>query len=352
MGMQSLTKILSLIALLTIAAAALDPESDRVDAIVPESEKNIASDGLLATGTSSRLATGMYTVPAGEHMMGDGSLMKNSDMNPVLLTTVPAGDHVMPNGSIMKNSDMPSLLATDHVMKDGTIMKNSDMEPADAFRGLDSLVGLVQTTGVTCTSCSEVPCGWCQEGCTGESCTVDHNSKWDKGSDNADAKWKKKPATSKNWCQNKNKGSHPPGCNNQATNAPTTEAPAVKEDAPACVYGDTVSAMKPGRTTPSGGTISGLAPCSTGKVTVKWDGGATTNALSDTEIVSSKCSVQCTDSHADCDNWTSVNNNGQAQDCQATFSMNGETFILGDKCCKSCSNSQPTKMTQAYCPNI
>merc|ERR1712086_1231344 len=140
MGMQSLTKILSLIALLTIAAAALDPESDRVDAIVPESEKNIASDGLLATG--------MSTVPAGEHMMGDGSLMKNSDMNPVLLTTVPAGDHVMPNGSIMKNSDMPSLLATDHVMKDGTIMKNSDMEPADAFRGLDSLVGLVQTTGV------------------------------------------------------------------------------------------------------------------------------------------------------------------------------------------------------------
>merc|ERR1711865_153242 len=48
---------------------------------------------------------------AGEHRMGDGSLMQDSDM-PSLLATVPADAHVMRDGSIMKNIEMPSLLAT------------------------------------------------------------------------------------------------------------------------------------------------------------------------------------------------------------------------------------------------
>jgi len=51
---------------------------------------------------------------AGEHRMGDGSLMQDSDM-PSLLATVPADAHVMRDGSIMKNIEMPSLLLADQV---------------------------------------------------------------------------------------------------------------------------------------------------------------------------------------------------------------------------------------------
>ena len=47
-------------------------------------------------------------------MMGDGSLMKDSDM-PMLLAAVPADAHVMRDGSIMKNIAMPSLFATDQL---------------------------------------------------------------------------------------------------------------------------------------------------------------------------------------------------------------------------------------------
>ena len=64
-----------------------------------------------ATATAARVsALELLASSAGEHMMGDGSIMKDSDM-PILLAAVPADTHVMRDGSIIKNIDMPSLLA-------------------------------------------------------------------------------------------------------------------------------------------------------------------------------------------------------------------------------------------------
>merc|ERR1712195_198821 len=70
----------------------------------------------------------------------------------------------------------------------------------------------------SCSSCDQVPCGFCQDGCPGSDCTADYSMD-------------KPGSTSRNWCANINAGLVPPQCRSEpATPTPTptptpTDAP-------------------------------------------------------------------------------------------------------------------------------
>merc|ERR1712195_470530 len=69
-----------------------------------------------------------------------------------------------------------------------------------------------------CASCEQVPCGHCQEGCSGSECTAGYPMD-------------KPDSTSRNWCANNNAGIVPPQCRPEASTPTPTPTPTAT-DAP------------------------------------------------------------------------------------------------------------------------
>ena len=107
-------------------------------------------------------------------------------------------------------NESPSVSADQEKIENVDARTNA-VVPED-YLELSQMAARVGTEPQPCTSCDLVPCGWCQEGCEGSSCT--HESPIDKPG-----------ATSRNGCARNNAGQIPPSCRTEASTEAQTDAP-------------------------------------------------------------------------------------------------------------------------------
>merc|ERR1712166_1439694 len=130
----------------------------------------------------------------------------------VLLTHSAAAS---PLSEVVTNAvnDSPSVAADQEKIENVDARTNDKPALTDAvvpedYLELSQMAARVGTEPQPCASCEQVPCGHCQEGCSGSECTAGYPMD-------------KPDSTSRNWCANNNAGQIPPQCRPEPATAAT-----------------------------------------------------------------------------------------------------------------------------------
>merc|ERR1712166_1454789 len=141
----------------------------------------------------------------------------------VLLTHSAAAS---PLSEVVTNAvnDSPSVAADQEKIENVDARTNDKPALTDAvvpedYLELSQMAARVGTEPQPCASCEQVPCGHCQEGCSGSDCTAEYPMV------------DKPDSTSRNWCANNNAGIVPPQCRPEASTPTPTPTPTAT-DAP------------------------------------------------------------------------------------------------------------------------
>merc|ERR1712166_577757 len=110
-------------------------------------------------------------------------------------------------------NDSPSVAADQEKIENVDARTNDKPALSDAvvpedYLELSQMAARVGTEPQPCASCDQVPCGHCQEGCSGSACSPVHSMD-------------KHGSTSRNWCANNNAGQIPPQCRPEPATAAT-----------------------------------------------------------------------------------------------------------------------------------
>merc|ERR1712166_1683066 len=110
-------------------------------------------------------------------------------------------------------NDSPSVAADQEKIENVDARTNDKPALSDAvvpedYLELSQMAARVGTEPQPCASCDQVPCGHCQEGCSGSDCTPLYSMD-------------KPDSLSRNWCANNNAGLVPPQCRPEAATAAT-----------------------------------------------------------------------------------------------------------------------------------